>query len=92
MHQKFKSTCCMTKISRLDFDGDNPPYDEDQVPGDATGTGLERMAMAAVSAANPIVPFNGFIAPHGLIQVSATRASAGLVTVLMDVEAVGGIY
>ena len=80
------------KLDVLRYDGDNPPYDEDQVPGDATGTGLERMAMAATSTSNPIVPFGGFMAPHGLIQVSATRADSGLVTVLMDVEAVGGIY
>ena len=79
------------KLAFLDADGDNPPYSRSQVPGDGS-SGLERMAMANVSAANPIVPFNGFIAPHGLIQVHATRASAGLVTVLMDVEAVGGIY
>ena len=73
--------------------GDNPPYDEDRVPGDGSGTvGLERMAMAATSTANPIVSFGGFVAPHGLIQVNATRASDGNVTILMDVEAVGGIY
>lgn len=80
------------KLDILRFDGDNPPYDEDQVPGDATGTGLERMAMSATSAANPIVPFNGFMAPHGLIQVHASAGTPGLVTILMDVEAVGGIY
>jgi hypothetical protein len=48
--------------------------------------------MAACSTSNPIVSFGGFIAPHGLIQVHATRASTGNVTILMDVEAVGGIY
>ena len=79
------------KLTRLLSDGDNPPYDEDDVPGDGS-TGLERMAMAATSTSNPIVSFGGFVAPHGLIQVSASRASSGVCTVLMDVEAVGGIY
>lgn len=79
------------RLDHLASHGDAPPYDTSIVPG--TGpTGLERMAMAATSAANPIVPFNGFIAPHGLIEVHCSRASAGNVTVLMDVEAVGGIY
>ena len=79
------------RLDHLASHGDAPPYDSKVVPG--TGpTGLERTAMAATSAANPIVPCNGFIAPHGLIEVQCSRASAGNVTVLMDVEAVGGIY
>lgn len=80
------------RLEHLRSIGDQAPYDENGVPGDAGSTGLERMAMAQTSTANPIVPFGGFIAPHGLIQVSNTRASAGNVTILMDVEAVGGIY
>ena len=80
------------KLGIMLSDGDNPPYDEDDVPGDGS-TGLERMAMAATSTSNPIVPFGGFIAPHGLIQVVATQSSgSGVCTLLMDVEAVGGIY
>ncbi len=80
------------RLDILRFDGDAPPYDVNDVPGDGNGGGLERMAMAATSAQNPIVPFGGFIAPHGLIEVHCTRASSGNVTILMDVEAVGGIY
>lgn len=80
------------RLEHLAQFGDQPPYFEDDVPGDGR-TGLERMAMAATSSSNPIVPFGGFIAPHGLIQVAATQASGqGSVTILMDVEAVGGIY
>ena len=79
------------RIGHLVLQNDAPPYDVNDVPGDGS-THTERMAMAATSSANPIVPFGGFIAPHGLIQVHATRASAGNVTILMDVEAVGGIY
>lgn len=79
------------RLQHLADRGDAPPYDVNVVPGTAN-SGLERMAMAATSAANPIVPFGGFIAPHGLIEVHSTRESPGLVTVLMDVEAVGGIY
>lgn len=79
------------RINHLADHNDAPPYDATNVPGTGA-TGLERMAMAATSAANPIVPFNGFIAPHGLIEVHCTRATTGLVTILMDVEAVGGIY
>lgn len=79
------------RLEHLASHNDAPPYDAKVVPGTGA-TGLERMAMAATSAANPIVPFNGFIAPHGLIEVHSTRASSGQVTVLMDVEAVGGIY
>lgn len=80
------------RLEHLLNTGDEPPYDPDDVPGDGR-TGLDRMAMAATSTANPIVPFNGFIAPHGLIQVHATQSDpAGEVTILMDVEAVGGIY
>ena len=79
------------KLAFLDADGDNPPYSRSQVPGDGS-SGLERMAMAQTSSANPIVPFGGFIAPHGLIQVETTRVGTGNVTLLMDVEAVGGIY
>jgi len=80
------------RLEHLTSHNDSPPYDTSIVPGAGTGTGLERMAMAATSTANPIVPFGGFIAPHGLIEVHCTRASAGDVTILMDVEAVGGIY
>lgn len=79
------------RLEHLASHNDAPPYDAKVVPGTGA-TGLERMAMAATSTANPIVPFGGFIAPHGLIELHSTRASAGLVTVLMDVEAVGGIY
>ncbi|AXF52545.1 MAG: hypothetical protein [Circular genetic element sp.] len=79
------------RLEHLASHNDSPPYDAKVVPGTGA-TGLERMAMAAVSQSNPIVPFGGFVAPHGLIEVHSTRASAGLVTVLMDVEAVGGIY
>lgn len=79
------------RMEHLQTYNDEAPYDESDVPGDGQ-THLERMAMAACSTANPIVPFGGFIAPHGLIQVHATRASTGNVTILMDVEAVGGIY
>lgn len=79
------------RLEHLASHNDAPPYDPKVVPGTGA-TGLERMAMAAVSTANPIVPFGGFIAPHGLIEVHSTRASPGLVTILMDVEAVGGIY
>ncbi len=79
------------RLIHLSTHNDAPPYDAKVVPG--TGpTGLERMAMAATSASNPIVPVNGFMAPHGLIEVHCTRASSGLVTVMLDVEAVGGIY
>jgi hypothetical protein len=79
------------RLEHLLNTGDEPPYDPDDVPGDGR-TGLERMAMAATSSANPIVPFGGFVAPHGLIQVDATATTPGNVTILMDVEAVGGIY
>ena len=79
------------RLNHLANHGDEAPYDEDDVPGDGS-TGLERMAMAATSTSNPIVSFGGFIAPHGLIEVHCTRASPGNVTILMDVEAVGGIY
>ena len=79
------------RLNHIADHNDAPPYDAKVVPGTGA-TGLERKAMAATSAANPIVPFNGFIAPHGLIEVHCSRASAGNVTVLMDVEAVGGIY
>jgi hypothetical protein len=80
------------RLEHLAQFGDQPPYYGPDVAGDGS-TGLERMAMAATSASNPIVSFGGFIAPHGLIQVAATQASGqGSVTILMDVEAVGGIY
>jgi hypothetical protein len=79
------------RLEHLQTYNDEAPYDENDVPGDGQ-THLERMAMAACSTSNPIVSFGGFIAPHGLIQVHATRASTGNVTILMDVEAVGGIY
>jgi hypothetical protein len=79
------------RITHLVYHNDQAPYDEAGVPGDSS-TGLERMAMAKTSAANPIVTFGGFIAPHGLIQLDNTRVGDGNVTILMDVEAVGGIY
>lgn len=82
------------KIDILTDVGDEPPYDEDQVPGDAASTGLERMAVAKVSTANPIVPVNGFMATHGLLEVVVTQAlgNTGLFSLMLDVEPVGGIY
>lgn len=79
------------KMDILDHFGDAPPYDVDDVPGDGS-TGLERMAMAKVSTANPIVHIPGFMATHGLLEVSVTQDSEGAFTLLLDVEPVGGIY
>lgn len=82
------------KIIRLDTHGDEAPYDEVGVPGDAGTTGLERMAMAKVSNANPIVPVSGFMATHGLLELVVTQqeGNTGLFSLLFDVEPVGGIY
>ncbi len=80
------------RLEHLSSHNDSPPYSTTLVPGAGSSTGLERMSMSATSSSNPIVPFGGFIAPHGLIEVHSTRASTGNVTILMDVEAVGGIY
>lgn len=81
------------KMQILRFDGDNPPYDEDQVSGDSASTGLERMAVAKSSSSNPIVPIQGFMATHGLLQVVTTQTGeAGNFSLLLDVEPVGGIY
>lgn len=81
------------KMQILRFDGDNPPYDEDQVSGDAASSGLERMAVAKSSSSNPIVPIQGFMATHGLLQIVTTQTGeAGNFSLLLDVEPVGGIY
>lgn len=79
------------RMDVLDHFGDAPPYDVDDVPGDGS-TGLERMAMAKTSTANPIVHVPGFMACHGLLEVVVTQDSAGLFSLLLDVEPVGGIY
>lgn len=79
------------RMDVLDHFGDAPPYDVDDVPGDGS-TMLERMAMAKVSSANPIVHVPGFMAAHGLLEVVVTQDSAGLFSLLLDVEPVGGIY
>jgi hypothetical protein len=79
------------KMDVLDHFGDAPPYDVDDVPGDGS-TMLERMAMAKTSSANPIVHVPGFMATHGLLEVVVTQDSAGLFSLLLDVEPVGGIY
>lgn len=80
------------RMDRLDHDGDAPPYDVDDVPGDGS-TLLERMAMAKTSSANPIVHVPGFMATHGLMQVVVTQdGSSGDFSLLLDVEPVGGIY
>jgi hypothetical protein len=79
------------RMDVLDHFGDAPPYDVDDVPGDGS-TMLERMAMAKVSSANPIVHVPGFMATHGLLEVVVTQDSAGLFSLLLDVEPVGGIY
>lgn len=50
------------KMLVLRYDGDNPPYDEDQVPGDFGSSGLERMAVAKNVVCKPHRSRAGF---HG---------------------------
>lgn len=79
-------------LENLTDDNDEPPYDEDTFFGYHPGAGgsqLQRQAMAAASNANPIVPFNGFHAIHGLVQVNVNVAGAGDITLLMDVDPKG---
>lgn len=79
-------------LENLTDDNDYPPYDTDNMFGyhpTAGGTQLQRQAMAAASSANPIVPFNGFHAIHGLLQVNLDVSVAGNVTLLMDVDPKG---
>lgn len=83
-------------LENLDVTNDEAPYDHDEPFGHRLGlTGnadnLQRQSMASVSTANPIVPFSGFSAPCGLIQVHTTQTSGspGAVTLLLDVETRG---
>jgi len=83
-------------LENLDVTNDEPPYDADEPFGHRLGLvgnadNLQRQAMCAVSTANPIVPFNGFVAPCGLIQIHTTQTSVdpGAVTILLDVDTRG---
>lgn len=81
-------------LQNLDITNDEPPYGQDDVFGARDGVSgnlanLQRQAMAMVSSANPIVPFNGFVAPCGLIQIHTTQATVGELTLLLDVDTQG---
>ena len=82
-------------LENLDAHNDEAPYDHDEPFGMRLGlTGnadnLQRQSMATSSVANPIVPFNGFMAINGLIQVHTTQpGELGELTLLLDVDTQG---
>lgn len=79
-------------LENLADDNELPPYDQNEVFGGyvaGAGSQLQRQAMAHTSAQNPIVPFNGFEAIHGLVQINVTGTSTGLATLLIDVDTQG---
>lgn len=82
-------------LENLEAHNDAAPYDHDEPFGFRLGlvgnaNNLQRQSMASTSAANPIVPFSGFQAINGLVQVHTTQPGAlGELTLLLDVDTQG---
>jgi len=80
------------RLTIINQEGDNPPYDRDDMFGNAQSTGnsnnLQRVSSAQTSAASPIAMVMGFQALCGLVQVVVSGSSTAMELVL-DVDTQG---
>ena len=81
------------KIQIITTEGDQAPYDEKTMFGNATGSGnsnnLQRVSSAITTSANAIMPIHGFEAVCGLIQLDFGSADPGAWELVLDVESNG---
>lgn len=82
------------RLTIINTENDNPPYDEDEVFGSASANGasnnLQRQSVAVPATATPVAPVHGFQALCGLVQVvvgSDTASNAW--ELVLDVETKG---
>ena len=80
------------KMQILNTEGDTPPYDNEEMFGNAQASGnsnnLQRVSSAQSSGSNPIAMVMGFQAVCGLVQVVVTGSSSAAELVL-DVDTSG---
>ena len=80
------------KMNILNTEGDLPPYDNEEMFGNAQASGnsnnLQRVSSAQSSGSNPIAMVMGFQAVCGLVQVVVTGSSSAAELVL-DVDTSG---
>jgi len=80
------------KLTIINQEGDLPPYDQEEMFGNASAAGnsnnLQRMSSAQTSGASPIAMVMGFQALCGLVQVVVTGSSSSMELVL-DVDTQG---
>lgn len=79
------------RITIINSEGDNPPYDVDQMFGNSTTYASERNLMRAAVAisttSSPVVPVHGFEALCGLVELEVTANGAW--ELVLDVESQG---
>jgi hypothetical protein len=80
------------RLNIIQGEGDKPPYDLDDMFGNAQASGnsnnLQRMSSVQTSGSNPIGMVMGFQAICGLVQVVVTGSSSAMELVL-DVDTQG---
>lgn len=80
------------KLAIINQEGDLPPYDQEEMFGNAQSSGnsnnLQRMSSAQTSGSNPIAMVMGFQALCGLVQVVVSGSSSSMELVL-DVDTQG---
>lgn len=81
------------RIEIINAEGDNPPYDVDQMFGNSALSGgsnnLMRVSTAITTSANAVMPIHGFEAICGLIQVGFGSDDPGAWELVLDVESNG---
>jgi hypothetical protein len=82
------------RMTIINAEGDNPPYDPDSMFGNSAGSGgsnnLQRQSVAQPSAQVPVAPIHGFQALCGLVQIKIGSDSASNTwELVLDVETKG---
>lgn len=83
------------RMSIINNEGDNPPYDPDSMFGNSASAGasnnLQRQSVAQPSAQVPVAPIHGFQALCGLVQIVIGSGSTASNTweLVLDVETKG---
>lgn len=85
------------RMSFINNEGDNPPYDPDSMFGNSAVNGasnnLQRQSVAQPSAQVPVAPIHGFQALCGLVQVVVgTDTTANQWELVLDVETKGETF
>ncbi len=80
------------KIGIINTEGDLPPYDQEEMFGNAAAAGasnnLQRVSSVQTSGSNPIAMVMGFQALCGLVQVVVTNSDGGELVLDVDTQGV----